>query len=139
MNEEALRQLARVVNAAPENRFDMRRFYSHGSLFACGTAYCAAGWAALDPWFAEHAGGAGSGLGSGPRDAALDRFHDFCRFSHLERVFDLDEQQTEALFGGNLPPTSRPPSKQAVLRKIKQLLAGQVISAYVGWATADPQ
>jgi hypothetical protein len=48
MHEERLRQLRRVVAAAPADRFVMDRFCTAGQ--PCGTAYCAAGWAALDPW-----------------------------------------------------------------------------------------
>ena len=50
MNIERLQQLRRVVKAAPEDLWDMSGFNSHTD---CGTAHCAAGWAALDPWFQE--------------------------------------------------------------------------------------
>ena len=48
---ERLTQLRRVVVEAAPDRFDMRSFSADTP---CGTAYCAAGWAAIDPWFREH-------------------------------------------------------------------------------------
>lgn len=48
MNTEALQQLKRVVEEAPDHRFDMQLFEQQTH---CGTARCAAGWAAVDDWF----------------------------------------------------------------------------------------
>lgn len=50
-NIERLQQLRRVVEAAPDDRLHMRAWSERAE---CGTAYCAAGWAALDPWFQEN-------------------------------------------------------------------------------------
>jgi hypothetical protein len=51
-NVEALKQLKRVVEAAPDKLFDMGEFsvVKHN----CQTAHCAAGWAAYDSWFREN-------------------------------------------------------------------------------------
>lgn len=50
-NVEALEHLKRVIRDAPKDLFDMGVF-SHTT--NCGTAHCAAGWAAVDPWFQKN-------------------------------------------------------------------------------------
>lgn len=50
-NFEALKQLKRVVKAAPAERLHMRAVMEKAE---CGTAYCAAGWAAQDKWFEDN-------------------------------------------------------------------------------------
>src|SRR4051812_6756791 len=49
IREERLRQLRRVGQDSPDERFDMQWF---GKVRAhdCGTVHCASGWFALDPW-----------------------------------------------------------------------------------------
>ena len=49
--EEILLNLRRVLLAAPEERFEMENFSTNTG---CGTAYCLAGWARLDPWFVDN-------------------------------------------------------------------------------------
>lgn len=49
MHKKRLKQLRRVVEDAPDDRLHMRDWCD--PVAPCGTAYCAAGWAAIDPWF----------------------------------------------------------------------------------------
>jgi hypothetical protein len=51
VNIEAFENLNRVILDAPLDRFDMAYFSEET---ACGTSHCAAGWAAVDPWFQEN-------------------------------------------------------------------------------------
>jgi len=45
-NEELLRRLREVIAEVPDDRLHMRRLVE---VSECGTAFCAAGWAAIDP------------------------------------------------------------------------------------------
>jgi hypothetical protein len=120
-NLECLRQLRRVVEAAPEDRFDMGTLCDRGR---CGTVHCAAGWAAVDPWFREH--------------TELGRFFDVDRdgmFRYrgrpakvLERVFGLDEEDVERLFFDADDDTTR----AQVLASIDHMLAGLPAPTYPG-------
>src|SRR6185312_5342489 len=51
MNLEALTNLLRVAREAPEDRLHMQSWCEQAE---CGTAYCLAGWAAVDPWHRKH-------------------------------------------------------------------------------------
>lgn len=48
MDREAILNLRRVVETAPEELLHMRKMTEQAS---CGTAHCALGWARIDPWF----------------------------------------------------------------------------------------
>jgi hypothetical protein len=52
LNYEALMNLRRVVEQAPDDRLHMNTFVN--PFAKCGTAYCAVGWAAVDPWFQQY-------------------------------------------------------------------------------------
>ena len=117
---ERLLQLRRVVLAAPESRFDMNHF-------RCGTAMCAAGWAASDPWFTER----GLHL-AGEGDAAEVRFGEntFDPFSALEAFFLLSTQDTERLFAGDALNGTGPITKEEVIENIDLILAGEPARVY---------
>jgi hypothetical protein len=116
---ECLRQLRRVVEAAPEGRFDMSTLCDRGP---CGTVHCAAGWAAVDPWFREN-----TELG---RSFAVDRDGMFRYRGRpaevLERAFGLDEGDVERLFFDADDDTTR----ADVLASIDHLFAGRPAPTY---------
>ena len=117
---ERLLQLRRVVLAAPESRFDMNHF-------RCGTAMCAAGWAASDPWFTER----GLHL-AGEGDAVAIRFAEdsFDSFSALEVFFLLSAQDTERLFAAEAISGTGPITKEEVIENIDRILAGEPARTY---------
>jgi hypothetical protein len=128
MHEERLRQLRRVVAAAPADRFEMRRFCTAGQ--PCGTAYCAAGWAALDPWFqketpmsdyfdlVDHEQGT----------LVLANDNRNC-FRGLATIFDLDGIESKELFGACLPSGCKV-FPAAVIANIDRLLRGEATIPY---------
>jgi hypothetical protein len=121
-NVECLRQLRRVVEEAPADRFDMRDFCLPTS---CGTAYCAAGWAAIDPWFR-----ANTRIGEWFRGDAGDLLyiHPNARFG-LQEIFGLEETATKRLFALGVDCWA-PAMKRAVLANIDRLLAGKRARSY---------
>ncbi len=119
-NIERLTQLARVVRAAPEHRFHMRTFMEKTT---CGTAYCAAGWAFVDPWFTEH------------------KFHDiwttgtehiWTTEDELAEYFGLSNRDANRLFALDINRYAEPHAvtKGEVLANIEQLLAGLPAELY---------
>jgi hypothetical protein len=114
MNEEALVRLRQIVLEAPETLWDMSHFSTSKK---CGTAYCAAGWAAQDQWFKE-------------RNLSLDNYSSNTNFfSRLEKLFDLNERDCGNLFGGDLQPGDEV-SKEEVIANIDQLLDGKPTLVY---------
>lgn len=126
MNIEALKQLRRVVEAAPDDRFHMRRWSEKAP---CGTAYCAAGWAAIDPWFREN-----TGIG----DIFKLRRYGYLElitcspFFSLARLFDISIYEAATLFGIGIDPRSNPHavSRAEVIANIDRILAGQKPERY---------
>jgi hypothetical protein len=128
MHEERLRQLRRVVAAAPADLFVMDRFCTMNQ--PCGTAYCAAGWAALDPWFqketpmsdyfdlVDHEQGT----------LVLANVSRNC-FRGLATIFDLDGIESKELFGADLPLGCKV-SQAAVIANIDRLLRGEATIPY---------
>jgi hypothetical protein len=130
VNIEALKQLRRVVIAAPDDRFDMS---AYGKRTKCGTVCCAAGWAALDPWFQ-----ANTTIGQVlPVDArpesereefGSDQLFDFSQFLNggghpadgLSQVFGLSLIQADCLF---LPDKSKVVKSQ-VIANIDAIIGG---------------
>lgn len=115
-NIERLTQLRRVVEAAPEHLLDMGSFKLTKD---CGTAYCAAGWAAIDPWFVKQ---------------GLDLFAEVDGgdpFYHLADFFNLDTEDANNLFGADLARNDNV-SKEEVLANIDRLIAGQHTEPYPG-------
>jgi hypothetical protein len=125
-NIERLTQLRRVIEEAPEDRLHMRRWCEKAK---CGTAYCAAGWAAVDPWFAENT-------------AIRKIFHvepgGFVEplsgevMSDLAKLFGITNTDARNLFGAALEPGTGPHSvtKKEVLDNIDRLLDGQPAERY---------
>lgn len=120
MNREALLQLARVVQDAPNKGWNMSAIEMETS---CGTQRCAFGWALIDPWFqANH-----------PLAPFYERFKGNNGFAKvLGEAFDISEEDANNLFGGDLACSTRknPVSKLAVLANIKWLLEGRPTKEY---------
>jgi hypothetical protein len=115
-NIERLRQLRRVVAAAPDDeRFDMRYIEIRKE---CGTAHCAYGWAQVDPWFRDNT----------PIAERVDIGYPFYAhdFSESPGIFDLISDDAENLFSApRYGPAHGARMKAMVLANIDRLLAGQ--------------
>jgi hypothetical protein len=96
----------------------------------CGTTYCAAGWAALDPWFQKETPmldyfalvSFDKETLVVPRDLR-DGFHG------LSTVFNIESADTEKLFGGCLPIGCQV-SQAAVIANIDRLLHSEETIPY---------
>jgi hypothetical protein len=133
--EERLRQLLRVVEAAPDERFDMRDFHRETR---CGTAYCAAGWAALDPWFRENTP-IGEVLGVISRTdggRTLEVMTPGCAFDSLADIFGLDRNDAVILFGATLNRWDVV-DKCEVVENIRSLLGGGPVNDYTDYNDSD--
>ena len=124
-----LTELRRVVEAAPDDLFDMSRFSRPTP--TCGTAHCAAGWAAVDPWFQRNtpireifAVDVWGHVGPCGDDSA---------FGDLAVMFGLDSRDADHLFGGTLDFVSDAFAvpKVAVLANIDRLLCGLPAEPYM--------
>lgn len=85
MNVEALKQLKRVLQNVPEKEFDI-------TLWDCGTAACAAGWAGRDPWFSSR------GLRVTKAPYSMLYYKDLFYEEALMAFFDLTLEQTALFF-----------------------------------------
>jgi hypothetical protein len=110
-NIERLRQLRRVVAAAPDDeRFNMNYVEQ---IKDCGTSHCAYGWALEDPWFRENTEIRGLSYLASPG------------------VFNLSRSDVEALLSPPpAGPATGPVMKVLVLVNIDRLLAGQPAIPY---------
>lgn len=135
-NIEALEQLRRVVEAAPEERLDMRKWCGKS---ACGTTYCAAGWAAIDPWFQRNTDILDTfDVREGTtRDGVLTTLVGHRRGAGmaskaLARIFGIRWREAVFLFGLNLDNDHLPSdvTKAEVLERIDALIAGDDIGPY---------
>ena len=108
-NKAALRQLRRVVKAVPD---DLLHMHSITSAALCGTAHCAIGWAAIDPWF-------------------IKKFETSIHYEWAA-PFNLSEKQADILFAGDacsgLPDHAI--TKAEVLANIDRILAGKRALVY---------
>lgn len=122
-----LAELRRVVLAVPDAGFDMHQWSNE-----CGTIHCAAGWAALDPWFLRHTelGCVLAPRSLSPADTTVLPTHIASVFG-LAYVFGITSREAKALF---IPPTKRPVSRREVVAQIDDLLAGLAIDRYPGEA-----
>jgi hypothetical protein len=142
-NVERLKQLRRVVEQAPEHRFHMNHWCDTNA--GCGTAYCAAGWAALDPWFRENTEIEQifklEHLGPDPEIKGLELFDVRSRdwpyigrtFGRLADMFDIEDEESERLFGQGLEADdshNHVVTKAEVLERIDGLIEGQEIEPY---------
>jgi hypothetical protein len=130
MNTQALKQLRRVVKAAPADRFHMRRWIEKAK---CGTAHCAAGWAAQDQWFIKQRFPL-------KKDCTLRQSCEISgstnptyEFEALAKFFDLEQSDSDNLFGDGLCPDGDPHvvTKEQVIANIDQLLKGDCATRYV--------
>lgn len=144
-NLEALRQLRRVVEAAPDDRWNMCN-WSSAAPPGCGTAHCAVGWAAIDPWFRANTRIGEIFLvepvpGADPAEYTVTpvgcHWFEGGRWRYLadqvgELVFGLDPASARRLFGGALPIGGGPDlvPKAEVLGAIDALIAGEEIGEY---------
>ena|ERR1700674_5192303 len=112
-----LTHLKQVVIDAPPRQFKMDRISQRTS---CGTAYCAAGWAAQDLEFIKQGLELVAGEifynDVGPEDGR--------RFKALEAFFGLQRKESDLLFGSHLYGEDIVP-KEEVLHNIDRLLAGK--------------
>ncbi len=124
LNREAMIELRRVVEAAPPELFHMRAWKEKAG---CGTAYCAAGWAAIDPWFTER------GLTHEAMQAASMDFRD-STFDAVRRFFGLTEAEGERLFGTSGTDYYDPHAitREMVIENIDRMLAGKRPRFYRG-------
>jgi hypothetical protein len=136
-NIENLKQLRRVVEAVPEGQFDMEWF---GKKTDCGTVCCAAGWAALDPWFQANTPiNQALPIDTRPVRERRDRdqdevfnidamFDGDAPIEKLARIFDLSDQDANNLFNG---PTIEGVPKSDVIDNIDRLIRGESAFCYV--------
>lgn len=125
---ERLKQLRRVVEAAPEDRLHMRTFCEQAE---CGTAYCAAGWAAIDPWFRENT--EIEGVFEYADDGHLfTGFGVWDVFDPLADIFGISRLAAGCLFGYGMSVTDEPHAvtKAEVLANIDRLLRGLPAERY---------
>ena len=118
-NKEALRQLRRVVEGAPEHQFHMNRVVDNTD---CGTARCAIGWAVVDKWFQKN-----TSLVQWI-DPKTKKQYILPSATALAQIFGIPTEDVSNLFGGDLNSEDGDPhsvSKQEVLWNIDALLAGR--------------
>lgn len=119
---ERLRQLRRVVQAAPARQFKMNDIQ-------CGTAMCAAGWAAIDPWFVAR------GLRLIPGDgrhspARVETETIRFTFPALAEFFGLDEEDADTLFAADATRSTGRIPKRDVITNIDRILKGHSPAKY---------
>jgi hypothetical protein len=122
MNTEALQQLRRVVESAPDDLFHMRAVVERTS---CGTARCAIGWAAVDPWFQENTRLPELIPPSYDRKGLPSLYA-------LNELFDISSIDANNLFAGSISRyvNEHAVSKEEVLWNIDELLAGRETLPY---------
>ena len=126
-NIEALRQLRRVVENAPDELFSMRFIVEEAT---CGTVRCALGWCLVDPWFVAHTplgdfrGFCGLTLGASAHGGALK--------AAIGETFCLSEQDERNLFAFDMTALCLPNGvrKEEVFENIDLLLRGQSAKMY---------
>lgn len=128
LNHEALRQLRRVVEAAPEEQFHMRACVEQTT---CDTARCAFGWCIIDPWFREN-----TRVGDIPIDFDNWSF-DFdlgimTNAVFFEQIFGLTDKQSNILFARSASRCLYPHAitRKEVLANIDRLLNGEAPKPY---------
>lgn len=157
MNRDLMLQLRRVAEAAPEHRLHMRNFCE--SEAACGTAYCLAGFAAVDPWFRanttinrilEVAEDDETGellvyetgvLPEGVSKTDEERVYALsATFVGLGRLFDLRPADAYNLFGGGLDYAAgeHAVGKDEVLWNVDALLRGEAARPYAASGEDGP-
>lgn len=126
---ERLQQLRRVVEAATDHRFHMRTFCEEAD---CGTAYCAAGWAAIDPWFRENTA-MGDIFEVGEEGMLREADDVYDPFENLGGVFGISYLDSLNLFGADLSRIYSEPhavSRAEVIANVDRLIAGEPATPY---------
>lgn len=124
-NFEALRQLRRVVEAAPDDLLHMRAIVE---LAKCGTARCALGWAIIDPWFQQNTA-INELIPANFRGQAISDLPDHQgghnTWKSLSGIFGIGLDNTDNLFAGDIfqDTNEHAVSKAEVLWNIDELLA----------------
>jgi hypothetical protein len=134
-NIERLKQLRRVIEEAPEDRLHMR---AYSEVAECGTAYCAAGWAAVDSWFQKNTEiNETLEVTEEGRIIVADIVADGDRdeFENFADIFGIHPDDSEALFGADPARDIGPHavSKAQVLDNIDRLLKGKPAEVYPGF------
>ena len=128
-NLQALQQARRLIEEVDEDRLHM---HAVSEVASCGTAYCLAGWMAVDPWFREH-----TKMGQVP----LEISGLIPKNKHLEALglaretLDLDHDDAAALFAWNVGSAGddtdpHAVTKYEVLANLDLLLAGRPAEFY---------
>jgi hypothetical protein len=148
-NVERLRELRRVIEAAPEDKLHMPQWCDFHA--PCGTAYCAAGWAAIDPWFQKNTPileiFSVQKLGDVFPKTEPERVGDLFvqprtlgrTMTSLAALFDLGYDAAANLFGNELGGfSSHSVTKKEVLSRIDAAIAGKPVKPYkvlqtLGW------
>lgn len=135
MNRERLEQLRRVIESVPEDRLHMR---SVVEIAECGMAYCAAGWAACDPWF-QAEGFVPAVVIVYKRGSEREILDASMDFFEAARFFGLSQEDTINLFGGELSPSTpkHAVGKEEILENIDRLLRGEPTRPYEWLVWAD--
>ena len=113
MNKEALLQLRRVVEEAPDNEFDM-------GVYQCGSAKCALGHAYYDGWFRENTA-IGSCFEQYVFDGRVKLGPKWHYVSLLMQLFDLPCTTIADLFWTGVAFAT----KKSVVANIDRVIAGQ--------------
>lgn len=124
-NVERLKQLHRVVSDAPDDLFHMPTW---SMCLPCGTAHCALGWAALDPWFLEN-----TEIGGLFAEPSEDGYFTSCvttTGADLAKLFDIERNDSNNLFCYDSGSTGRMVEKQRVLDNIDRILRGEKTVPY---------
>lgn len=122
-NIEALEQLKRVVADAPEGLFVMNRWSTYR---ACGTAHCAAGWAAVDPWFKRN-----TDIGRVFVETAEDFVIMTDDWEVMAAIFGITEDDANRLFAYEITSSGAKATKADVIANIDRLIAGEAAVSYV--------
>jgi len=126
VRNERLLQLRRVILQAPPHRFKMQKFQVkiEGS---CGSAYCAGGWAGLDPWF--------NAIGLHWDELSLvytnSTGEEVEGIDALKQCFGLSKHNADYLFGGWLDPDVKYDiTPQEVVANIDRIIADNKARPY---------
>lgn len=128
MNTERLLQLRRVLDEAPEERFHMRTWSEAAD---CGSAYCLAGFMAIDPWFRRETE-VGNVFILNKHNCLLNVESTDIPFRFLAGVFAIAESDSENLFGYGIPLHADPHcvTRAEVRANIDRILAGRPAEIY---------
>jgi hypothetical protein len=135
---ERLRQLRRVIDSAPEERFVMRTWSERSG---CQTTFCAAGWCAVDSWFRENTKIGTIFAVAGDSEGQVTVYpinYVFNVFRDLANLFSISIDDAEALFGVGIRSVDpHAVSRAEVLANIDRLLAGKPAEVYAAARNDD--